>query len=43
MTFHDAAYHALAVVERGIFVTADIKYVRKAEQAGAVVPLQDWS
>lgn len=43
VTFYDAAYHALAVVERGIFVTADIKYVRMAEQAGAVVPLQDWS
>ncbi len=43
VTFYDAAYHALAVVERGIFVTADVKYVRKTEKAGGVVPLQAWT
>ena len=42
VTFYDAAYHALAVVERGIFVTADVKYVRKAEKAGRVVSLHAW-
>lgn len=40
VSFYDAAYHALALVERGVFVTADVKYVRKTEKAGGVVPLQ---
>ena len=43
VTFYDAAYHALALVEKGIFVTADDKYVRKAKRAGSILPLRDWS
>ena len=43
VTFYDAAYHALALVEKGIFVTADAKYVRKAGKAGAVVALKEWA
>ena len=39
VTFYDAAYHALALVERGTFVTADEKYFAKAKGAGAVAPL----
>ena len=42
VTFYDAAYHALALAEKGIFVTADQKYIRKAEKAGRVVSLADW-
>lgn len=36
VTFYDAAYHALALVERGVFLTADNDYARKAGAAGAV-------
>lgn len=36
VTFYDAAYHALALVERGEFVTADNGYVEKTQAAGAV-------
>ena len=36
VTFYDAAYHALALVERGIFVTADSEYVQRTLAAGAV-------
>lgn len=42
VTFYDAAYHALALAEKGIFVTADQKYIRKAGEAGGVVSLSDW-
>jgi predicted nucleic acid-binding protein len=42
VTFYDAAYHALALAEKGIFVTADQKYIRKAGKAGRVVSLTDW-
>ena len=42
VTFYDAAYHALALVEKGTFITADAKYVHKAKKAGSVVALQDW-
>jgi predicted nucleic acid-binding protein len=35
-TFYDAAYHALALVEGGVFVTADSDYVRKTGAAGGV-------
>lgn len=43
VTFYDAVYHALALVEKGVFVTADAKYVRKAGKAGAVVALKEWA
>ena len=43
VTFYDAAYHALALVEKGVFVTADQKYVRRADKAGCVVTLKEWS
>lgn len=36
VTFYDAAYHALALVERGVFVTADSEYVQRTQAAGAV-------
>lgn len=43
VTFYDASYHALALLLKGRFVTADEKYVRKAGKAGALVALEDWS
>ena len=43
VTFYDAAYHATALVRGGVFVTADERYVRRAESAGGVVLLRDWN
>ena len=42
VTFYDAAYHAHAIVERGVFVTADERYVERASEAGAVTRLSEW-
>lgn len=42
VTFYDAAYHALALVERGTFVTADGKYFSKAAKAGAIALLAEF-
>jgi predicted nucleic acid-binding protein len=42
VTFYDASYHAIALAGKGLFVTSDAKYVRKAGAAGAVVALADW-
>jgi predicted nucleic acid-binding protein len=43
VTFYDAAYHALALREGGLMLTADAAYVRKAGRAGHVRLLRDWS
>ncbi len=43
VTFYDAAYHATALVRGGVFVTADERYVRRAEGTGGVVLLRDWN
>lgn len=43
VTFYDAAYHALAIIQNGVFVTADADYVRKAGMAGAVILLRNWN
>jgi len=42
VTFYDAAYHSLALKHRGIYVSADDKYVRKALSIGHVMALRDW-
>jgi predicted nucleic acid-binding protein len=42
VTFYDAAYHALALVERGVFITADAKYFAKAKGAGAIKLLAEF-
>ena len=42
VTFYDAAYHAHAIVERGVLVTADERYVDRANAAGCVVRLSEW-
>lgn len=41
-TFYDAAYHAVALSNNGVFVTADSKYVALAGGAGGVVALSHW-
>ena len=43
VTFYDASYHAHAIASRGLFITADERYVARAETAGAIARLADWS
>ncbi len=42
VSFYDAAYHALAVVQSAVFVTADEKHVRKLKYSDHVCLLEDW-
>jgi predicted nucleic acid-binding protein len=42
VTFYDAAYHALALVEDGLFVTADARYMRQVAEVGGVQMLHDY-
>jgi predicted nucleic acid-binding protein len=42
VSFYDAAYHATALVNGGVFVTADERYARVAAPHGAVVTLGEW-
>lgn len=41
-TFYDAVYHALAIINKGILLTADEKYFKKVRDAKHVVRLKDW-
>lgn len=42
VSFYDAAYHALAVIHRGLFVTADVRYISRVAQVGSIVALSEW-
>ena len=42
VSFYDAAYHALAVTQSAVFVTADEKYARKSKHSSHVCLLKDW-
>ena len=42
VSFYDAAYHSIAVLHGGQFVTADARYVSRAKSAGAIVLLDEW-
>ena len=42
VSFYDAAYHALALVHQGLFVTADSRYVNRVTEAGSVIALREW-
>jgi len=42
VTFYDAAYHSLALMHGGVFVTADTRYANKVKESGSVVALSDW-
>ena len=42
VTFYDAAYHAHAILEGGVFVTADERYFRRAREARSIAWLADW-
>jgi predicted nucleic acid-binding protein len=41
VTVYDAAYHALARMQGGTFVTADGEYFRRAEALGSICLLED--
>jgi predicted nucleic acid-binding protein len=43
VAFYDAAYHAVAMVHDGVFVTADRRYVTRTRKAGSVQLLGEWS
>ena len=43
VTFYDAVYHALAIENKGILLTADETYCKKVRDAKHVVRLRDWS
>ncbi|MCL5062018.1 MAG: type II toxin-antitoxin system VapC family toxin [Nitrospirae bacterium] len=42
VTFYDTAYHAVAMLNKGILLTADESYCRKASGARNVMRLKDW-
>lgn len=43
ISFYDAAYHALALVHKGLFVTADVRYAHRAAESGSVIALSEWT
>ncbi len=42
VSFYDAAYHSLAIIHGGSFVTADTRYAARVAEAGSVVALGEW-
>jgi predicted nucleic acid-binding protein len=42
VTFYGAAYHSLALVHGGLFVTADTRYASRVAESGSVVALSEW-
>ena len=42
VSFYDAAYHALALLHNGLFVTADTRYVTQVSERGSVIALTEW-
>ncbi len=43
VTFYDAAYHAVALLKKGMMITNDNAYYRKAFKTGSLVMLEDFS
>jgi predicted nucleic acid-binding protein len=41
-TFYDAAYHVLALRTKGLYLTADAAYVKRAKRKGHVSLLSEW-
>jgi predicted nucleic acid-binding protein len=41
-SFYDAAYHAVALVHGGVYITADSRYALLAQKEGAVVLISEW-
>lgn len=42
VTFYDAAYHVLALRTKGVYLTADRAYVKRAQRKGHVSLLSEW-
>ena len=42
VTFYDSAYHVLALRTKGLYVTADAAYVKRAKRKGHVTLLANW-
>ena len=42
VSFYDAAYHALAIAQSAVFVTADEKYVSKSKPSTDMCMLKNW-
>jgi predicted nucleic acid-binding protein len=42
VSFYDVAYHALAIAQSAVFVTADEKYVCKSRRSTHMCLLKDW-
>ncbi|MFO1422248.1 MAG: type II toxin-antitoxin system VapC family toxin [Candidatus Competibacteraceae bacterium] len=42
VTFYDAAYHALAITESALLVTADVTYIHKVGYPSEIMRLSDW-
>jgi predicted nucleic acid-binding protein len=42
ITFYDSAYHVLALRTKGLYVTADAAYVKRANRKGHVTLLSNW-
>jgi len=40
--FYDAAFHALALIHKGLFATADSRYVNRVTEPGSVIALSEW-
>ncbi len=43
VTFYDSAYHVLAIRTKGLYLTADKAYVKRATRKGHVALLAEWN
>lgn len=42
VTFYDSAYHVLAMRAKGLYLTADAAYVKRAKRKGHIALLSEW-
>ncbi len=42
VTFYDAAYHGLAIIQNALLITADEKYLRTVGKEDCAIHLKDW-
>ena len=42
VTFYDSAYHVLALLSHGLYLTADQAYLKRAKRKGHVALLAEW-
>lgn len=42
VTFYDSAYHVLAMRTKGLYLTADAAYVKRAKRKGHIALLSEW-